>query len=39
MGFVVSAVLGFVYLREPVTGRKVAGLLLALIALASFASS
>jgi uncharacterized membrane protein len=39
MGFVVTALLGFVLLREPLTGRKLAGLLAALLALASFAWS
>jgi uncharacterized membrane protein len=37
MGFVVTAVLGFVVLRERVTPRRLAGLLAALGALASFA--
>jgi drug/metabolite transporter (DMT)-like permease len=36
MGFVVTAVLGFFVLREPMTSRRVAGLLAALLALASF---
>jgi multidrug transporter EmrE-like cation transporter len=35
MGFVVTALLGFVLLREPFTPRKGAGLLAALLALAS----
>jgi drug/metabolite transporter (DMT)-like permease len=39
MGFVVTALLGFVFLREPFTTRKGAGLLAALLALASLASS
>ncbi len=39
MGFAVTAVLGFFVLREPVTGRRIAGLAAALAALASFASS
>jgi drug/metabolite transporter (DMT)-like permease len=39
MGFVVTALLGFVFLREPVTRRKIAGLVAALAALASFAWS
>jgi len=37
MGFVVTALLGFVLLREPFTPRKGAGLLAALVALASLA--
>lgn len=37
MGFVVTALLGFVFLREPFTARKGAGLLAALAALASLA--
>jgi drug/metabolite transporter (DMT)-like permease len=37
MGFVVTALLGFVFLREPFTPRKGAGLLAALAALASLA--
>lgn len=39
MGFVVTALLGFVLLREPLTARKLAGLVAALLALASFAWS
>jgi len=39
MGFVVTALLGFVFLREPLTPRKVAGLVVALLALASLAGS
>jgi drug/metabolite transporter (DMT)-like permease len=39
MGFVVTALLGFVFLREPFTTRKGAGLLAALLALASLAWS
>ncbi len=39
MGFVVSAVLGFVFLKEPLTRRKVAGLVVALLALASFVTT
>ncbi len=39
MGFVVTALLGFARLREPVTPRKIAGLLFALAALASLANS
>ena len=39
MGFVVTAVLGFFVLREPMTRRRVAGLVAALAALASFAFS
>jgi len=39
MGFVVTALLGFVFLREPLTARKIAGLVAALLALASFAWS
>ncbi|HZR70613.1 MAG TPA: DMT family transporter [Burkholderiales bacterium] len=39
MGFVVTAVLGFLILREPVTGRRTAGLAAAVLALASFAWS
>ena len=35
MGFVVTALLGFVFLREPFTARKGAGLIVALAALAS----
>jgi drug/metabolite transporter (DMT)-like permease len=38
MGFVVTALLGFVFLCEPFTGRKLAGLVAALGALISFAS-
>jgi drug/metabolite transporter (DMT)-like permease len=34
MGFVVTALLGFLFLREPFTARKGAGLLAALAALA-----
>jgi multidrug transporter EmrE-like cation transporter len=37
MGFVVTALLGFVLLREPFTLRKAAGLAAALAALASLA--
>jgi uncharacterized membrane protein len=37
MGFVVTALLGFVFLREPFTLRKGAGLVAALAALASLA--
>jgi drug/metabolite transporter (DMT)-like permease len=37
MGFVVTALLGFFFLREPFTGRKCAGLAAALAALASLA--
>src|SRR5438874_1974892 len=37
MGFVVTAVLGFFFLREPFTARKCAGLAAALAALASLA--
>lgn len=39
MGFVVSAVFGLVFLREPLTVRKAAGLVLAIAALASLARS
>jgi multidrug transporter EmrE-like cation transporter len=39
MGFVVTALLGFVFLREPLTARKSAGLVVALLALASLAWS
>jgi drug/metabolite transporter (DMT)-like permease len=39
MGFVVTALLGFVLLREPFTARKGAGLAVALVALASLAWS
>jgi drug/metabolite transporter (DMT)-like permease len=39
MGFVVSALLGFVVLRERLTARKAAGLVVALLALASLAWS
>jgi uncharacterized membrane protein len=39
MGFVVTALLGFVFLREPFTARKSAGLVVALLALASLAWS
>lgn len=38
MGFVVTALLGFLLLREPFTARKGAGLLAALAALASLAN-
>ncbi|HKC83336.1 MAG TPA: EamA family transporter, partial [bacterium] len=38
MGFVVTAMLGFLFLGEPFTGRKGAGLVAALAALASLAS-
>ena len=37
MGFVVTAMLGFVFLREPFTARKGAGLVAAVAALASLA--
>ncbi|MGB7542250.1 MAG: EamA family transporter [Burkholderiales bacterium] len=37
MGFVVTALLGFLFLREPFTARKGAGLIAALAALASLA--
>lgn len=37
MGFVVTALLGILFLREPFTARKGAGLVAALAALASFA--
>jgi multidrug transporter EmrE-like cation transporter len=37
MGFVVTAVLGVAVLREPVTARKVAGLVAATAALAALA--
>jgi transporter family protein len=37
MGFVVTALLGFLFLREPFTARKGAGLAAALAALASLA--
>ena len=37
MGFVVTALLGFFFLREPFTARKGAGLAAALAALASLA--
>jgi len=39
MGFVVTALLGFALLREPLTARKVAGLLVAVLALSSLALS
>jgi drug/metabolite transporter (DMT)-like permease len=39
MGFAVTALLGFAFLREPLTARRLAGLAAALLALASFASS
>jgi drug/metabolite transporter (DMT)-like permease len=39
MGFVVTALLGFIFLREPLVMRKVAGLAVALLALASLAWS
>jgi len=39
MGFVVTALLGFVFLREPLTARKGAGLGAALLGLASLAWS
>jgi drug/metabolite transporter (DMT)-like permease len=39
MGFVVTAVLGFLVLREPMTARRIGGLAAALAALASFAWS
>jgi uncharacterized membrane protein len=38
MGFVVTAMLGFLFLREPLTGRKGAGLVTALAARGSLAS-
>jgi transporter family protein len=37
MGFVVTALLAFVFLREPFTARKAAGLVAALVALVSLA--
>ncbi|HET9468822.1 MAG TPA: DMT family transporter [Vicinamibacterales bacterium] len=37
MGFVVSAFLGFIVLREAITARKVAGLIVAVLALMSLA--
>ena len=37
MGFVVSALLGFIVLREPLTARKLAGLVVAVLALVSLA--
>ena len=37
MGFVITALLGFLLLREPFTARKGAGLIAALAALASLA--
>jgi drug/metabolite transporter (DMT)-like permease len=37
MGFVVTSLVGFVFLREPFTARKGAGLVTALVALASLA--
>lgn len=39
MGFVITALLGFIFLREPLVMRKVAGLAVALLALASLAWS
>jgi transporter family protein len=39
MGFVATAVLGFLFLREPLTARKAAGLAAALAALACLAAS
>ena len=39
MGFVVTALLGFIFLREPLTPRKLAGLFVALLALTSLAWS
>jgi len=39
MGFVVTALLGFALLREPLTARKVAGLVVAVLALSSLALS
>ncbi len=39
MGFVVTALLGFIVLREPLVPRKVAGLVVALLALTSLAWS
>jgi drug/metabolite transporter (DMT)-like permease len=39
MGFVVTALLGFVLLREPLGPRKGAGLVVALLALTSLAWS
>lgn len=39
MGFIVTALLGVALLREPLTVRRIAGLVAALLALASFAGS
>jgi uncharacterized membrane protein len=39
MGFVVTAILGFVFQREPLTLRRVAGLVIAVLALTSLAWS
>ena len=39
MGFVVTALLGFLFLREPLTPRKLAGLAVAVLALTSLAWS
>jgi drug/metabolite transporter (DMT)-like permease len=39
MGFVVTAILGFIFQREPLTSRKLAGLVVALLALTSLAWS
>ena len=39
MGFVVTALLGFIFLREPLVPRKIAGLVVALLALTSLAWS
>jgi uncharacterized membrane protein len=39
MGFVVTARLGFIFLREPLTTRKLAGLAVAVLALTSLAWS
>jgi drug/metabolite transporter (DMT)-like permease len=39
MGFVVTAILGFIFLREPLAPRKIAGLVVALLALTSLAWS
>jgi drug/metabolite transporter (DMT)-like permease len=39
MGFVVTALLGFIFLREPLTPRNLTGLLVALLALTSLAWS
>ena len=37
MGFVITALLGFLFLREPFTARKGAGIAAALLALAALA--